>query len=301
MTRMIGWMITAVLLGTSGCSSEKSAGKAPVAATAQAETSGPLGSSWSDIAKMPDFFTGVWQSTSPMTDGAVNVGYTEKAQAYIAKYKPKRDIQLAGADCKPAGLPITQRAGSPSKYMFEPGMILVYIEQASMARFIHLNAEHSEAMGPSFMGDSVGHFEGDTLVVDTVGFRDDIVFQYGVKQAPRDPQTPAAPQTPPARGPLGGPPARGVFGPHGPNLRMVERMRLLDKDTLEIKLTIYDDTVFTGPYESQPVQTFKRITGEAARLGEWRCETAIANPYDPEKDSVTSLQPEEMLKRLERR
>jgi hypothetical protein len=286
---MIGWMFTAVLLGTSGCSSEKGAGNAPVASTAPAEASGPVGSSWSDIAKMPDFFTGVWQSTTPMTDGAVNVGYTEQAQAYIAKYKPKRDIQLAGADCKPAGLPITQRAGSPSKYMFEPGMILVYIEQASMARFIHLNAEHSDAMGPSFMGDSVAHFEGDTLVVDTVGFRDDIVFQYGVKQSQRDPQSPAAPQSPPAR---------GVFGPHGPNLRMVERMRLADKDTLEIKLTIHDDTVFTGPYESQPVQTFKRITGEAARLGEWRCETAIANPYDPSTDSTTSLQPEEMLKKL---
>jgi hypothetical protein len=263
-----------------------------VASTAKAGSSGPVGSSWADIAKMPDFFTGVWQSTSPMTDGAVNVGYTEKAQAYIAKYKPKRDIQLAGVDCKPAGLPITQRAGSPSKFMFEPGMIMVYIEQASMARFIQLNAEHNEAMGPTFLGDSVGHFEGDTLVVDTVAFRDDIVFQYGVKQTQRNPQTPPATQAPPAR---------GVFGPHGPNLRMVERMRLVDKDTLEIKLTVHDDTVFTQPYESQPVQTFQRVTGDAAKLGEWRCETAIANPYDPETDSTLSLQPEEMLKQLEGR
>jgi hypothetical protein len=225
-------------------------------------------------------------------DGAVKVGYTDKALAYIAKYKPKRDIQLAGADCKPAGLPITQRAGSPSKFMFEPGMILIYIEQASMARFIQLNAEHNEAMGPTFLGDSVGHFEGDTLVVDTVGFRDDIVFQYGVQETPRDPKIPPTARTPPAR---------GIFGPHGPNLRMVERMRLVDKDTLQIKLTVYDDTVFTEPYESQPVQTFQRVTGDAAKLGEWRCETAIANAYDPEKDSVKSLQPEEMLKKLEGR
>jgi hypothetical protein len=291
MTRTIGWMITAVLLGTSGCSSDQRGGTAPVAATTPAAASGPLGSSWSDIARMPDFFTGVWQSSSPMTDGAVNVGYTQQAQAYIAKYKPKRDIQLAGADCKPAGLPITQRAGSPSKFMFEPGMILIYIEQASMARFIRLNAEHSEAIGPSFLGESVAHFEGDTLVVDTVGFRDDIVFQYGTKQVPRDPKAPPGP----------GPMNRAIFGPHGPNLRMVERMRLADKDTLEIKLTVYDDTVFTGPYESQPVQTFKRITGDAAWLGEWRCETAIANAYDPEKDSAKSVQPEETLKRLEGR
>lgn len=227
-----------------------------------------------------------------MTDGAVNVGYTERARAYIAKYKPKRDIQLAGADCKPAGLPITQRAGSPIKFMFEPGMILVYIEQASMARFIHLNGEHNDAMGPSFMGDSVAHFEGDTLVVESVSFRDDIVFQYGTVPMPRDPKAPPGPG--PSRD-------RPIFGPHGPNLRMVERMRLLDKDTLEIKLTIYDDTVFTQPYEAQPVQTYKRITGEAARLGEWRCETAIANAYDPEKDVSISVQPEVTLKRLEGR
>lgn len=277
--------MAAVLLGASGCSSDQSGGSAPAASTTQAG-SGPVGSSWSDISRIPDFFTGVWQSTSPMTDGAVTVGYTEKAQAYIDNYKTKRDIPLAGVDCKPAGLPITQRTGSPIKFMYEPGMILVYIEQASMARFIRLNAEHSDAMGPSFMGESVGHFEGDTLVVDTVGFRDDIVFQYGVKQSQGNPQSPMVP---------------GIFGPHGPNLRMVERMRLVDKDTLEIKLTIHDDTVFTEPYESQPAQTFSRVTGDAAWLGEWRCETAIANPYDSETDSTTSLQPEEMLKQLEGR
>lgn len=284
MTRTMGWTITAALLGMVACSSGTGGGDGASTATAQPESSGPLGSKWSDVTKLPDFFSGLWQSASPMMDGPVKVGYTEQAKAYIAKYKPKRDIPLAGATCKPAGLPISQRASSPLKFMFEPGMISIYLEQASMTRFIRLNAEHSEAPDPSYFGESVARFEGDTLVVDSIGFRDDIVFQYGAAAGSRSPQEFMG---------------KVIFGPHGPNLRMVERMRLLDKDTLEIKLTIYDDTVFTEPYESQPVQIFKRITGEAAWPGEWQCETSIANAYNPEEDRAISLEPEEMLKQLE--
>jgi hypothetical protein len=112
-------------------------------------------------------------------------------------------------------------------------MIAIYIENVSMTRFIKLNAEHSARPNPTYLGESVGHFEGDTLVVDTVGFVDEIVLQYG-----------ALPGS--AEG-MGFDISTSIFGPQGPNLRLVERMRLPDADTLEILLTILDDTVWQKP------------------------------------------------------
>jgi hypothetical protein len=76
----------------------------------------PLGSSWADVTKLPDFFTGNWQSMSSFLDGPSNVPYTAQAQAYVAHYKPVVDIPFAGPNCKPPGMPIVQRLGSPLKF-----------------------------------------------------------------------------------------------------------------------------------------------------------------------------------------
>ncbi len=138
----------------------------------------PLGSRWADVTKLPDFFTGNWQSMQSFLDNPSTVPFTAQAQAYIAHYKPIEDIPFAGPGCKTPGMPIVQRLGSPLKFFYEPGMIAIYIENSSMTRFIKLNGKHSARPNPTFLGESVGHFEGDTLVVDSVGF-DDILLQYG--------------------------------------------------------------------------------------------------------------------------
>jgi hypothetical protein len=90
----------------------------------------------------------------------VNVGYTEQPRP-IAN-KPKR--HPAGRRRLQAGRPADHTAGRvSSKFMFEPGMIMVYIEQASMARFIQLNTEHNEARARVWA--ARWGTEGDTLVV----------------------------------------------------------------------------------------------------------------------------------------
>jgi hypothetical protein len=249
-----------------------------------------LGSNWEDASKMPDYFSGMWMSRGGMVDSAVQVGYTEKAKAYMAKYKPSKDLPYAGIGCKTPGMPIIQRSGTPLKFQFTPGLLSIYIENASMTRFIHLNAKHREDSDPTFLGESVGHFEGDTLVVDTVNFRKDILFQYGLVN----------PKLGPMAGGAGGGPSftNVIFGPHGPNLRMVERIRLRNPDTLEVKMTVHDDTVFTGPYEA-PVQLYARVKGEEAWPGEWQCAISGIMYYDPAKDESVSLSPEEALKKYD--
>jgi len=252
-----------------------------------AALSAPLGSTWDDVKKLPDFFTGNWQSTTWMLDNPTNTPYTAAAKKYIAHYKPIQDFPFAGADCKTPGMPIIQRAGSPLKFFYEPGLIAIYIENDSMTRFIRLNALHTARPNPTYLGESVAHFEGDTLVVDTVGFVDDIILQYGVL---------------PGRniGPMVQIPD-SIFGPHGPRLRMVERIRLRDPDTLEDRLTVYDDTVWTKPYISMPVELFKRNRGDAGLPREWVCSAANdILTFDPKQNKTIVEDPAAELKRLEK-
>jgi len=246
----------------------------------------PLGSSWADAAKLPDFFTGDWQSASPMLDAPVDAPYTDKAKAYVDHYKPIKDLPYAGATCKTPGMPLIQRVGSPLKFFYQPGMIAVYIENDSMTRFIKLNAQHSARPNPTYLGESVGHFDGDTLVVDSVGFVNDIELQYG-----------DLPGGSPA-GPLFDI-SKAIFGPHGPHLRMSERFRLLDPDTMEDQLTIYDDTIWKKPYVAGPVQIFRRNRGDAGWPQEWVCSNADILNFDPAQNKTIEQDPAQVLKELE--
>ena len=243
----------------------------------------PLGNKWADVTKLPDLFTGNWQSFASFLDNPSTVPLTPQAQQYVARYKPIADIPFAGAHCPTPGMPIVQRLGSPLKFFYEPGMIAVYIENSSMTRFIRLNARHSERPNPTYLGESVGHFEGDTLVVDSVGF-DDILLQYGTLPGQ-------------GTGPFVLPP-EVIFGPHGPNLRLVERIRLVDKDTLDDQLTIYDDTVWTKPYVASSGRLFKRNRGEAGVPHEWVCNSADTLTFDASQDKTIVEDPADVLKRL---
>jgi len=247
----------------------------------------PMGTKWADVTEIPDFFNGNWESRASFLDNsAAAVPYTAQAQAYVDKYKPIADIPFAGPGCKTPGMPILQRLGSPLKFFYEPGMIAIYIENSSMTRFIKLNAKHSAQPNPTFLGESVGHFEGDTLVVDSIGF-DNILLQYGVLPGK-------------VTGPFVLPPDV-VFGPHGPNLRMVERIRLVDSDTLEDQLTIYDDTVWKQPMVSNAGLIFKRNRGEKGMPHEWVCSNDDTLTFNPALDKTVMEDPADVLKRLKQK
>ena len=80
---------------------------------------------------------------------------------------------------------------------------------------------------------------------------------------------------------------------------MVERMKLLDPDTMEITLTIYDDTVWTKPYVAN-TQIFKRNRGDAGIPAEWVCGSG-ADPleFDPASNESIMQDPADVLKKLQ--
>ena len=87
--------------------------------------------------------------------------------------------------------------------------------------------KHRDDAPPSFRGDSVGHWEGDTLVVESKNFTDTNWMH-----------------------------AEGFVSFHSDALRIVERYRRVDRDTLEVETVIEDPKVLTGPW-TVPKQTLK--------------------------------------------
>jgi hypothetical protein len=99
---------------------------------------------------------------------------------------------------------------------------------------------HPKTITPSYFGDSVGHWEGDTLVVDVTGFNGKIWL---------------------ASGKLGNRPAGDLGGGtiSSDALHEVERWRLVDADTLEYQATVEDRKVLTGPWTT-PKYLIRRAT-----------------------------------------
>jgi len=328
-----------LLLSGVGCSADKT-GSQSASNSSQSTGSAALGSAWADAAKMPDLFSGMWMSFAGMVEGdeKLNVPYTAAAQKYAADYKPKRDIPYAQEGCMSPGLPIAMRTG-PIKFTYAPGLISIYMQAVGHTRFIRMNQEQGKT-SPKYYGNSVGRWEGDTLVVETDDFLPEITFQYGVgKGLPPEetigtanlpPPGVAAPPggapppgfvpppdfAPPGGGPPGGSPgvagpgflaalSKAIWGPHGERMRMVERMRLVNPETLEVNLTIYDDTVWTQPFVTA-ARNYRRIQKGISELGpfsgepdEWVCTVSITS-FDPDTNTYVDKDPEEMVKYLDK-
>ena len=112
--------------------------------------------------------------------------------------------------------------------------VLIHVEMVHDARIVRMNQEHAPPEIQSWLGDSVGRWEGDTLVVDTTNFND----------------TPA----------LGG---------ASRNLHVVERFTRISPDALLYQFTVEDPTVWTAPWSGEYVWP---ATGD--RVYEYACHEA---------------------------
>jgi hypothetical protein len=111
-------------------------------------------------------------------------------------------------------------------------------------RHIRLDAPHSANPKPSWYGDSVGHYEGDTLVIDTIGLNDKTFLD-------------------------------NYRTPHTDKLHVTERWRLIeDGKKLEILMTIDDPDTF-----NQPWQALRRYDRVNRTLSEDICSENNFNPF----------------------
>ena len=122
------------------------------------------------------------------------------------------------AKCFLLGVPRTMYAPFPFQIVQSPAYVAVFSEYAHTTRSIFMNSEHPPGPIEWFMGDSRGHWEGDTLVVDVRHFTDQTWFDRA-----------------------------GNF--HSADLHVVERYTLTTADHIQYEATIEDANVFTRPWK----------------------------------------------------
>jgi hypothetical protein len=122
-------------------------------------------------------------------------------------------------DCFPPGVPrIYIERPVPMEIIQVSGRVIELFEYDHFVRQIYTDGrEHSKDLAGTWMGDSIGRWEGDTLVVDTTGFNDKTLVDK-------------------------------IGHPHSDALHVVERIRRVDHNTLVIDITIDDPKAYTKPW-----------------------------------------------------
>ncbi|HTP38475.1 MAG TPA: hypothetical protein VMI92_02755 [Steroidobacteraceae bacterium] len=169
--------------------------------------------SWADVGKWPDFQGGLWVQQRGPRGNATAPAYVPAVAAKLAALGPIAPETLGNANCEPLEGPF-ERIGEI--FYSKDSIFMIDDEDFQSVRHIHLDTRDHGSPDPSYFGHSVGHWEGDTLVVDTVA------FLPGVTLAPKVP---------------------GQGATHG-----VERFRLIAPDTLEQTVTLDNPLVLTKPF-----------------------------------------------------
>jgi len=182
----------------------------------------------------PRDFSGVWMNDNTLDEQLKRAGKVRAAD--IAPPPPperpltpeyqKVDAELKAAaaklaegaeSCKWPGMPTIMTYPYPFEILHNPGRITLLFEADSQVRRIWLNrSKHLDVddLDPSYNGDSIGRWEGNTLVVETIGFNTDGKV-------------------------------RGM--PHSEDMRIVERIRYLKPGVIEDEITVHDPKAYTKP------------------------------------------------------
>jgi hypothetical protein len=198
-------------------------GVSTVVGAQASKPSSPQGDTWESIAKLPDW-GGIWEVTfgGGPRGAAEAPSFTPAYAARLEEYQNKtRSGEIEdgpSANCVPNGMPSIMTQPYPLEILFTPGKVTVVIEAYSQWRQIFTDGrEHPEDPDLTWNGHSIGRWEGDTLVVDTVGFTTDTSLgNEGMR--------------------------------HSAKMHIVERMRLSAPDVLTIETTVNDAEALTKPW-----------------------------------------------------
>src|SRR6478672_9537901 len=211
----------------------------------------PTAQDWADLGKLPDW-SGVWNPKISDQDAQVktnpppwNEAAAKKIDGMFAEEKAGRP-RLIFSNCFPEAHPswmlVTHNA---MEILFTPGRVTMLGESdGNRLRRIYTDGRrHPDTSDPTFHGHSIGHWEGDTLVVDTV----DIL-----------PQAPLAI-------------SEAVGVPNDGDMHVIERIHLADKDILHVDLEITAPKILTAPWKTTRI--FFRQRARKFDIVEGVCQT----------------------------
>ena len=193
-----------------------------------------LGAQSAPAAKPSPRLTGAWEPLPAARAKALNVTLPPASPIvlkpqYAKDYETRRAAETdatrrgeppatAAVLCTPYGMPRMMAVASyPVEILETTGQITIITEAFSEVRRVYMNQPQLpiDEVPPGYYGHSVGRWDGDTLVIDTVGIKESIAGYNNL--------------------------------PHSDQLRIVERMRLASPDVLLDEITIHDPVVLEKP------------------------------------------------------
>jgi hypothetical protein len=217
---------------------------------------------YAGLAALPDW-RGMWLPNGRSTlDGGeepvLTDEYRHRYEAYQAAVARGENPELneRTSNCLPPGMPSVMTQPYNVMFLFTPGKVTVLQEAYMQVRTIFTDGRPlPEDPDPAFNGHSVGRWEGDTLVVETVG----------VKEGTR----------------------LGRIGiTHGPNLKITERIHQdeADPDLLHVEFTFEDPDALAAPWR----QAYSYRRNRAWEQIEFVCVENDRNPIG--EDGITDYQ-----------
>jgi hypothetical protein len=182
--------------------------------------------------------------------------------------RKRNELVLAGkpvnpphASCWPVGVPgFLLRPMTQAMYFIQtPKVVVMILSSKQEIRHIYLTDKHSANIKPSWYGESIGRYEGDTLVVDTIGI-DERTWVDG-------------------------------FGtPHTKDLHVVERFHLIeDGAVLEANVRVEDPGAFTMPWSG--IQRFRQYEAAVRQMPIERIAQLASAPEGPLRELICAENP----------
>ena len=172
---------------------------------------------------------------------------SESVKEFNAATKAGHIITTSMQKCLPLGVPRISNIPYPFQILITPNLVTFLYEYDHTVRPIYMNQKHPERLPSKWMGHSVGHWDGDTLVVDTVGFTAQTFVD-------------------------------SVGTPHTEQMQLTERFRLTEGGDLEMIYTVEDPDAFTTTWSGKSLyaRTDQRLLEMVCAENNRGVETAIA-------------------------
>jgi hypothetical protein len=186
--------------------------------------------------------------------------------------RKRNELVLAGkpvytphSRCWPVGVPgFLLRPMTQAMYFIQgPKEVIMILASKVEIRHIYLTDKHSPNVETSWYGESIGHYEGDTLVVDTVGINDRTLVD-------------------------------GFGTPHTKQLHVIERFHLLeDGKVLEANVHVEDPGAFTMPWDA--IQHFRQYEAAVRKMPLERLVQLASAPEGPLPEEICADNPNSVI------
>jgi hypothetical protein len=202
----------------------------------------------SAIPRMPDGkpnFNGIWDhpyvpdvsKDGKDQKGAGELPFTPAGADNFKNYDVSK-FDYTG-HCLPFGLMRSVNVGGyPIQIVQYGSYVALLFEQSNWFHVVAMGRDHPKDLDPTWFGDSVGKWDGDTLVIDTIGFNGKTRLDT-------------------------------IGHPHSDQMHIVQRLKMTDADHIAYEVTVDDPKMYTKPWKN--VRTFWRMK-PGQELIEYSCE-----------------------------